>query len=147
MVRDPARMALSSFLYHSQRPTPEEWVWNHFPCRSSDEMRNMSDVLGVRGGALLDMCNRISTRGFRPDPAEKPCEAGERDAIGPDGEKKTCWRTMEQPRCCCCPEWSNYYARIAEQTRHSERDALRLETARFAMSSGIGAGGDLVRMP
>jgi hypothetical protein len=39
MLRDPFRLVVSSYIYHSQVPTPEDWVINSFktPCVPTDE--------------------------------------------------------------------------------------------------------------
>jgi hypothetical protein len=47
-VRDPYRMALSGYLYHTQDPTPETWVLNKLPtCGNDTQVQLMSEALGL----------------------------------------------------------------------------------------------------
>lgn len=47
-VRDPYRMAVSGYLYHTQDPTPEQWVLNKLPtCGNATQVQLMSKALGL----------------------------------------------------------------------------------------------------
>jgi hypothetical protein len=47
-VRDPYRMAVSGFLYHTQAPTPEKWVLQKLPiCGNDTHVQMMSQTLGL----------------------------------------------------------------------------------------------------
>lgn len=61
MLRDPFRLVVSSYIYHSQVPTPEDWVINSFktPCVPTDEqtatgMAFMAEQLQIPLAALVD---------------------------------------------------------------------------------------------
>merc|ERR1719506_2289255 len=47
-VRDPYRMAVSGYLYHTQDPTPETWVLDKLPsCGNDTQVQMMSQALGL----------------------------------------------------------------------------------------------------
>ena len=101
LVRDPYLMVISSFLYHTQDPTPEPWVMNHTPCVTSNSIVLMAKSLSLSLLPVQKLCERLSNGS------------------------------------------TVYYDRLKELPAH---DALRLEAARFLISGGVHAGGDLVRM-
>ena len=41
MVREPLDWAMSNYLYHSQNPTPEKWIYTVDPCSYNDEVLHL----------------------------------------------------------------------------------------------------------
>ena len=57
LVRDPFDTAVSSYLYHSQDPTPEKWVYKlQGPCKADERAQAfLADVLSIPPSALLNV--------------------------------------------------------------------------------------------
>jgi hypothetical protein len=57
LVRDPFDTAVSSYLYHSQDPTPEKWVYKlQGPCKADERAQAfLADVLRIPPSALLNV--------------------------------------------------------------------------------------------
>jgi hypothetical protein len=51
MLRDPVSLVISSYIYHAQKPTPENWVINEFtaPCVPNAEQTCVSLSLSLNG--------------------------------------------------------------------------------------------------
>lgn len=67
-VRDPVDMAISSYLYHSQDPTPESWMKQlPHPCEASSRLPyDFASTLGIDEShvdAALSLCRRLANNG------------------------------------------------------------------------------------
>lgn len=64
MVRDTFSHIISSFLYHTQDPTPEKWVHNHDPCENNEtSLHMMGEILGLADSSIqqiIELCKNLN---------------------------------------------------------------------------------------
>jgi len=70
MLRDPFSLVISSYIYHAQKPTPENWVINEFtaPCVPNAEQTCVSLSLSLNGMHALAHADPAPD----PDPDPSP---------------------------------------------------------------------------
>ena len=146
-VRDPLDMAVSNYLYHSQDPTPEPWVFDHYPCVFDHDflnfvMKSPKQLISKKEVAMLrDLCDTLlPPLKFRNDAEKKQWEE--------EWKQKTKARREEYPLYHGSPiptsrtVTDDYYQGLQSLTTS---DALRLATLQLLVSKG-GPGCDLLRM-
>ena len=156
LVRDPIEMVLSSYLYHSQEPTPEPWVHDHDPCRVDKELLDLlipmhnNNTSGTGTGThilirredlenVIQLCERLMHRRDH-DAAADTGTGGSGGNISGVGARvahnKT--RTISSKR------RQSYYKLLRTLP---PTDGVRLAAAQFLIAKGQrSAGGDLLRM-
>jgi len=63
MVRDTYDWIISSFLYHTQDPTPERELINFYPCKTSHWLDSMRTILGLKWDAIskvVSLCEDLN---------------------------------------------------------------------------------------
>lgn len=117
-VRNPIEMALSNYLYHSQKPTPEPWVISKQlnPCHYNPEFFKY----------ILQELSEITQEQL--DQVYRMCQGYQMVRSGDNSELKQ----------------RAFYALLRELPL---LDGLKLATAQFLIADNRHSGGDLLRMP
>lgn len=136
MVRDTFDHIISSFLYHTQDPTPEWWVNKHNPCDTYEyESTRMAEYQKRKIQA------RSTVKGWDDYGIDGSRERSYQKTLGIDHNKlqdvvSLCENLNEGSR--------TYYKQLKTLERN---EALRLEATRFMISGSFWAGGDILRLP
>mmetsp|Transcript_45729 Transcript_45729/g.110824 ORF Transcript_45729/g.110824 Transcript_45729/m.110824 type:complete len:681 (-) Transcript_45729:143-2185(-) len=133
-VRDPFDMALSNYLYHSQRPTPEHWVLaRHLnPCATSDEFIKfvLKELTGSSSSSRRDYSlPNVNITKDELLQVSKLCRYYRRDHPLPN-TKPNVTRA--------------FYGLLL---RLPPYDGFRMATTHFLLAQHAASGGDLLRMP
>ncbi|KAL3938983.1 MAG: hypothetical protein SGBAC_006219, partial [Bacillariaceae sp.] len=136
-VRDPVDMALSNYLYHSQRPTPENWVLSRHlnPCATNDEFieyilgeltASGSSSSSKKGGQSLPNMNITKDALLQ---VRQLCQYYRRD------------HPMANTKVNVTRAFYGLLLRLPPY------DGLRMATTQFLLAQNPESGGDLLRMP